>query len=348
MAAGIGCASPNGAVLHHRVVPHGQGAGAPRRIHPRQPPHPALPDDHRERLDHRPAAELGRAAAASGSTTWRSSGPTRTTRSPSSSGTRTASGATSASRRTTTSRRPARMRRSGWISARRASGVMVRAARTSRRTRARSTAAPPASASIVRPTRLDPKTSSMICAQCHSLRDVIAPGYTAGADYYDYFQPVLEYGPRKAQDPAYWPDGRPRRFSNDAIGLWQSECFLRGGATCTSCHSDTHVPDVDRNAQLAPSNNALCTRCHQDIAATADGAHTPSRRQRRQLVRRMPHAEDRDEHQGDDARSHDEPAGSGEHRRVRHPQRLHQNATPTRRPHGRSRRVENGGRKAAA
>jgi predicted CXXCH cytochrome family protein len=119
--------------------------------------------------------------------------------------------------------------------------------------------------SIVRPTRLDPKTSSMICAQCHSLREVIAPGYTAGADYFDYFQPVLEYGRRKVQDPAYWADGRPRRFSNDAIGLWQSQCFLRGGATCTSCHFDSHMPDIDRNRQLATNNNALCTRCHEDL-----------------------------------------------------------------------------------
>jgi predicted CXXCH cytochrome family protein len=125
---------------------------------------------------------------------------------------------------------------------------------------------------IVRPTRLDAKTSSMICAQCHSLRDVIAPGYVAGADYFDHFQPLLEHRPQKADDPAYWADGRPRRFSNDAIGLWQSQCFLQGGATCTSCHR-AHLPDVDRNAQLAPSNNALCTQCHQAIGAEVT-AHT--------------------------------------------------------------------------
>src|SRR5207244_6664431 len=137
------------------------------------------------------------------------------------------------------------------------------------------------------PTRLDSKTSSMICAQCHSLRDVVSPGYTAGADYYDFFQPVLEYGPRKDQDPTYWTDGRPRRFSNDAIGLWQSECFLKGGATCTTCHTNPHLPDIDRNPQLggperpalqatvarpfqgranataAAPSNALCTKCHQ-------------------------------------------------------------------------------------
>ena len=126
---------------------------------------------------------------------------------------------------------------------------------------------------IVRPTRLDPTTSSMICAQCHSLRDIVAPGYTAGANYYDFFQPVLEYGPRKEQDPTYWADGRPRRFSNDALGLWQSECFLRGGATCTSCHRDPHIPNIEKNAQLAPANNALCTSCHKDLGVQLT-AHT--------------------------------------------------------------------------
>jgi predicted CXXCH cytochrome family protein len=120
---------------------------------------------------------------------------------------------------------------------------------------------------IVRPTRLDPKAGSMICAQCHSLRDIIGPGYRAGADYFDHFQPILEYAPRKESDPAYWADGRPRRFSNDALGLWQSECFLRGGATCTTCHRDPHLPDVDRNPQLGAASDALCVGCHQAIGA---------------------------------------------------------------------------------
>lgn len=122
---------------------------------------------------------------------------------------------------------------------------------------------------IVRATRLDPAASSMICAQCHSLRDVIAPGYRAGADYFDHFQPILEYGPRKASDPNYWADGRPRRFSNDAFGLWQSACFLKGGATCTTCHRDPHLPDVDRDPRLGAASDALCASCHRPIADTA-------------------------------------------------------------------------------
>jgi predicted CXXCH cytochrome family protein len=118
---------------------------------------------------------------------------------------------------------------------------------------------------IIRPSRLSAQASTMICAQCHSFRDLTAPGYTAGQDYYDYFFPVLEYAQKAGSDPAYWADGRPRRFSNDALGLWQSECFLKGRASCTSCHHDPHLPDVDRNPQLAPSRNDLCTRCHEEV-----------------------------------------------------------------------------------
>ena len=129
---------------------------------------------------------------------------------------------------------------------------------------------------IVRPTRLDPVANSMVCAQCHSLRDDVQPGYRAGENYFDYFQPVLEYGPRKDSDPTYWADGRPRRFSNDALGLWQSECFLRGGATCTSCHQNPHLPNVDQNPQLGSASNALCTGCHTSIGS-AVSAHTRHR-----------------------------------------------------------------------
>ena len=129
---------------------------------------------------------------------------------------------------------------------------------------------------IVKPTRLDAARSTMICAQCHSLRNIINPDYTAGADYYDFFHPRLEYDPGTDRELPYWPDGRPRRFSNDAIGLWQSACFRRGQAACTTCHHDPHEPNVDRNPQLAPSNNALCTQCHDQVARDVP-AHTRHR-----------------------------------------------------------------------
>jgi predicted CXXCH cytochrome family protein len=120
---------------------------------------------------------------------------------------------------------------------------------------------------IVNPARLDPASSTMICAQCHSLRDIYVDEFKAGANYYNFFLPVMEYRLPASKDPAYWPDGRPRWLSNEALAFWQSECFLKGGATCVTCHSDPHTINVDRNPQLRPGNNALCTQCHTAIAA---------------------------------------------------------------------------------
>ena len=63
----------------------------------------------------------------------------------------------------------------------------------------------------------------------------------------------------RSRIPVYWADGRPRRFSNDAIGLWQSRCFLKGGA---------HVRHVPRRAPARRGSTSgagadqqrLCTR----------------------------------------------------------------------------------------
>ncbi len=125
---------------------------------------------------------------------------------------------------------------------------------------------------IVVQTKLDPARNTQVCAQCHSLRDIYAKGYEAGANYYDFFLPVLEFGYPSTGDPAYFADGRTRRFSNDAIGLWQSECFLRGGATCVNCHLEPHNTDIDKNPQLRPDRNQLCTGCHSNLARDKEQA----------------------------------------------------------------------------
>ena len=78
------------------------------------------------------------------------------------------------------------------------------------------------------------------------------PGYSAGADYYDFFYPTLEYSQPEDKDPAYWPDGRTRRFSNDALGLCQSECFRKGGLTYVECHVAAHETEIERNPPADP------------------------------------------------------------------------------------------------
>ena len=126
---------------------------------------------------------------------------------------------------------------------------------------------------IVLQTELDHERNSMVCASCHSFRDQMDFGYRAGDDYYDHFLPLLEYTQEESEDPTWYPDGKTRRFSTNALGVWQSECFVEGGATCTGCHVNAHLPDIERNRQLRPTNNALCTGCHEAIGEDLT-AHT--------------------------------------------------------------------------
>jgi len=126
---------------------------------------------------------------------------------------------------------------------------------------------------IVVQTRLDPVRNSMVCAQCHSFRDQMAFGFDAGDDYFDYFFPLLEYSEEESSDPTWWVDGKTRRFSTNALGVWQSECFVVGGATCTGCHTSSHRPEIEESPQLRPENDTLCAGCHERVAADA-AAHS--------------------------------------------------------------------------
>ena len=126
---------------------------------------------------------------------------------------------------------------------------------------------------IVDLSRLDAARNTMICAECHSYRDTYAGGFEAGANYYDYFLPVMQYRLPASDDAPYWADGRPRWWANEALGLWQSQCFLKGGATCVTCHAQEHQINVERDPHLRAGNNALCSGCHKQIAANIP-AHT--------------------------------------------------------------------------
>jgi hypothetical protein len=129
---------------------------------------------------------------------------------------------------------------------------------------------------IVHPRRLDGERSVTLCAQCHTLRDITRPGFAGGDDYYDYFTPLLEYAQKRNHDPAYWPNGRPRRFSNEAIAFWMSQCSFKGGATCLSCHQDVHEPNVERDQAIALKQDMLCASCHKSIVGDAE-AHSRHR-----------------------------------------------------------------------
>jgi tetratricopeptide (TPR) repeat protein len=126
---------------------------------------------------------------------------------------------------------------------------------------------------IVVQTRLDPMRNTSVCGQCHSLRDAFSLDFRAGENYFDYFLPQLEYALPQDHDPAWYPDGSTRRFSNDTLGLWLSRCFLEGGVTCVDCHVDPHDTEIEKNPAIRPEANEICTRCHESIALDVT-AHT--------------------------------------------------------------------------
>jgi tetratricopeptide (TPR) repeat protein len=130
--------------------------------------------------------------------------------------------------------------------------------------------------SMVNPAYLDAARSTMICAQCHSFRDIYVDDFKAGSNYYDFFLPIMEYRLPNSHDPAYWPDGRPRWLSNEAVALWQSQCFLKGGAACSTCHSQAHDINVEHDSRLHSGSDALCVGCHRTIA-THLATHTHHR-----------------------------------------------------------------------
>jgi predicted CXXCH cytochrome family protein len=86
------------------------------------------------------------------------------------------------------------------------------------------------------------------CAQCHSRRDQIADGYTAGAPLLEYYAPTLLM-PR-----LYYADGQQRAEVYTYASFAQSKMHY-AGVTCATCH-DPHT------AQLRTPGNRLCTQCH--------------------------------------------------------------------------------------
>ncbi|HEY2414033.1 MAG TPA: cytochrome c3 family protein [Pirellulaceae bacterium] len=95
------------------------------------------------------------------------------------------------------------------------------------------------------------------CAPCHSRRRVLAPGYTAGCNYYDYFA-------NEALTPAaYYADGQIMDEVYEYTSFLESKMFHKN-IRCSDCH-DPH------SAKLKHTGNQVCTSCHQHPAGKYDG-----------------------------------------------------------------------------
>ena len=118
---------------------------------------------------------------------------------------------------------------------------------------------------IVHPGKLPPDRQMMVCGQCHFPRVMVQHGYSTNKNYFDHYQPTLmQFFIDRRYDPPMWADGRMRRFATETGALWQSPCYLEGGATCISCHNP-HMNTVAQDTKLHGDTNGLCTQCHESL-----------------------------------------------------------------------------------
>ncbi len=106
--------------------------------------------------------------------------------------------------------------------------------------------------STLQPVRSTPRRTSReieTCAVCHSRRAQIADGYTAGAVFGDFYEPVT------LDASLYYPDGQ-QQDEVYTYGSFQESRMANAGVTCSDCH-DPH------SGAVRAKGNALCTECHQ-------------------------------------------------------------------------------------
>jgi tetratricopeptide (TPR) repeat protein len=94
------------------------------------------------------------------------------------------------------------------------------------------------------------------CAPCHSRRSVIASGFHAGENYYDYYSNQL------LTESVYYPDGQVLDEDYVHGSFIQSKMYHKG-IRCSDCH-DPHT------ARLKRQGNEVCTSCHQHPVAKYD------------------------------------------------------------------------------
>jgi tetratricopeptide (TPR) repeat protein len=95
------------------------------------------------------------------------------------------------------------------------------------------------------------------CAPCHSRRRIIAPGYTAGCNYYDFFSNEV------LTPSAYYADGQIMDEVYEYTSFLESKMYHKN-IKCSDCH-DPH------SAKLKHQGNQVCTSCHQHPAGKYDG-----------------------------------------------------------------------------
>lgn len=133
-------------------------------------------------------------------------------------------------------------------------------------------------ADIVNPRKLEGELALAICAQCHGPREPVFPildaahHFRPGRRYDDYYQAqVIVDGTQRSGD--FFADGRPMSSSFEYQALVQSQCYLKGKATCLTCHTAPHQKNVGSELRPEAAGDESCRQCHAGTFA-AGTKHT--------------------------------------------------------------------------
>ncbi len=97
------------------------------------------------------------------------------------------------------------------------------------------------------------------CAQCHSRRNHIADGYTAGKPLLDFYAPLT------IAPGLYHADGQQRDEVYTYASFLQSKMYSKG-VTCSDCH-DPHTQ------KLRAPGNGVCAQCHRPATYDTSAHH---------------------------------------------------------------------------
>jgi len=132
-------------------------------------------------------------------------------------------------------------------------------------TRAVSGAQPP-----VNFTKITAEQSVAICNQCHMQSAVHEPEASGDVNYSQTAPFYRDYRVHLLTDftrTAFYADGRFRATTFIGEAFERSNCFLKGGATCVSCH-DPHLGEASSNLKslkFPPDSDEMCLQCHKSL-----------------------------------------------------------------------------------
>ena len=114
--------------------------------------------------------------------------------------------------------------------------------------------------------KLAARDATELCLRCHMEGEVVGELHGDGP-FFERLDPTLLLDPERV-DAA----GRPLELIYEGLSFLTSRCAREGRLTCSTCHAP-HGSKFPSALRSAPTNEALCNKCHMEIAEDLSG-HT--------------------------------------------------------------------------